>query len=86
MPDLDKIRDAVVLLLQSKKDWMTVNEIQSRIHGIEIDQESCLRVLQSIVRKELAEDEYFGENRGNQVHRWRAINMLPTKDEDSNGS
>lgn len=83
MPDLDEIRDAVVLILQSKKGWMTVNEIRSRSR-VAVDLESCLEALYSLVRQELAELEYFGEE-PDLEHRWKAINMLPTKDAD-NGS
>lgn len=74
MPDLDRVRDSAVLILQRKQDWMSATEIRSRIHPTP-DIEQVEQVMKSMCRgNKLAESREIGEGEAKKTQ-WRAANM-----------
>ncbi len=85
MPDLDKIRDAAVLILQSKKGWMSATEIRSRIHPTP-ELEEVVKVMISMSRGNKLAEEREIEEGGVKKKQWKATNMLPTAEDDTDNA
>lgn len=85
MPDLDKIRDAAVLILQGRKDWMSATEIYSRINS-KPELGDVVKVMMSMSRGNKLAEEREIEEGGVKKKQWKATNMFPTAEDDTDNA